>query len=103
MTRINPYQGDTFEHALWESWNRDFFQQPVHAQILEIENQLREQVHALSHLIQEMEAGRLRRQMTDCILALESHAEDLSEIAEHQFLAVVSRETHGESGTGQSN
>jgi hypothetical protein len=92
MTRTNPYQGGTFEHALWEAWNREFFQQPVHSQILETERQLRENIHALTQLIQEMEHGRLRRQITDCMLEIETRAEELADIAQHQYLEVVMRD-----------
>ncbi len=91
MTRTNPYQRGTFEHGLWEAWNQDFFQQPVHAQLLEIEQQLREQIHTLTRLTQEIEPGRLRRQITDCMLEIEARAQDLSDIAEHQFMEVVTR------------
>jgi hypothetical protein len=91
MTRTNPYQSSTFEHGLWEAWNRDFFQQPVHGQILEVEHQLREHIHTLTHLVQQMEPGRLRRQITECLLEIETRAEDLSDIAEHQYMELVTR------------
>jgi len=96
MTRTNPYQSGTFEHALWEAWNKDFFRQPVHAQILEVENQLREHIHVLTRLLEEMEPDRLRRQITECMLEIETRAEDLNTIAEHQFMAVVTRTTSQE-------
>ena len=97
MTQSNPYKSGSFEHGLWETWNRAFFQQPVHAQILEVENQLREHVHALTALIEQVDPGRLRRQLTDCMLDIETRAEDLSDIAEHQYLAVVTRSAREES------
>jgi uncharacterized protein (UPF0216 family) len=101
MTRMNPYQSGTFEHGLWEAWNRDFFRQPVHAQILEIEQQLREHIHNLTQLVQEMETGRLRRQIIECMLEIESRAEDLSDIAEHQFMGVVTRALPQESDSNE--
>jgi hypothetical protein len=101
MTRINPYQSETMEYALWETWNRDFFKQPAHAQVLEVESQIREQVHTLILLIQQLEAGQLRRQLTDCTLELESSAEDLGEIAEHQYLLLVTRDGNDAPGSDQ--
>lgn len=102
MTRTNPYQSGTFEYGLWEAWNREFYQQPVHAQILEVEHQLRENIHTLTHLVQELELGRLRRQITGCMLEIETRAEELSDIAEHQFTAVVTRTASHDSDSNQS-
>ena len=89
MTRINPYQPNTFEYDLWETWNRSFFQQPVHAQIMDVEHQLRAHIHALTVLARTADAGDLRDGVADAILAIELRAEELNEIAEHQFVAIV--------------
>jgi hypothetical protein len=91
MARINPYESNTFEYQLWEAWNRDFFRQPVHAQLLEIERQLREQVYALATLVQQLDDSDMQQELTRLVLTVEARAEDLSEIAEHQYLALVSK------------
>ena len=99
MARENPYQRDTFEHHLWEVWNRDFFRQPVHAQLLEVERQLREHVRALATLVEQVDDRDLRNQLTQMVLTLETRAEDVSEIAEHQYLALVSKVAADESAS----
>ena len=91
MARVNPYESESFEYFLWEAWNRDFFRQPVHAQLLEIERQLREHLYALSSAIQQIGDGDNQRELTRLVLTIEACAEDLSEIAEHQYLALVSK------------
>lgn len=89
MTPTNPYRPGTFEHGLWETWNRAFFQQPVHAQILEVEHHLRQHIHELRVLARDADTVPLRSRLVDSILALELCAEELNEIAEHQFVAIV--------------
>jgi hypothetical protein len=98
MARLNPYESNTFEFQLWEAWNRDFFHQPVHAQLLEIERQLREHVYAMAILVQQIGDSETQRELTRLVLTVEARAEDLSEIAEHQYLALVSKISSQESG-----
>jgi hypothetical protein len=92
MVRVNPYQSETFEHQLWEAWNRDFFHQPVHAQLMEVERQLREHVCSLTSLVHRVDDATVQREMMRIVLTIEARAEELDEIAEHQFLAVVSKD-----------
>jgi hypothetical protein len=98
---MNPYQIDTFEHHLWEAWNHDFFRQPVHAQVLEIEGQLREHVQALATLVQQIDDAGIQRELTKLVLTIEARAEDLDDIAEHQFLALVSKAAAEGAGSKQ--
>lgn len=89
MTRVNPYPPTSFEYQLWETWNRAFFQQPVHAQVLEVELQLRQHIHVLNGLAHEADVPEFRTRLIDAVLALEVQAEELNEIAEHQFMTIV--------------
>ena len=95
MMRENPYTGNSLEHRLWEDWNREFFRQPVHAQVLDIEHELRGQIQTLSHLLRQLEDGELKRALIEGMLAIESSAEELSDIAEHQYFLLVSKEKRG--------
>jgi hypothetical protein len=75
----------------------------VHAQLLEIERQLREHVYAMATLVQQIEDSEMQRELTRLVLTVEARAEDLSEIAEHQYLALVSKvATEGSGSKRQS-
>lgn len=91
MNGANPYNEGTFEHQLWEDWNREFFHQPVHAQLLEIEQEMRGYVRSLAELLQQLDENEVKRALVQKVLAVELTAERVSEMAEHQYLAVVSR------------
>ncbi len=48
--RSNPYPPGSFEHAAWQRWNQPYFQQPVYAQMFDLESRLRSSLWTLLSL-----------------------------------------------------
>ena len=92
MPRLNPYDAGTPEHRLWEGWNSDFFQQPMHAQLYETETRLRTCLHGMMLLASQVDEPSLRWKLQQANLKFETEIECLHEIAEHAFTALVTKD-----------
>lgn len=85
----NPYPDDRAEHRLWQQWHRAFFDEPVHAQLYEIESELRHSITALLRAGERIDAAEIREDIRNVILQLEHTALMLTESAEHAYMRVV--------------
>ena len=89
----NPYAEGTPEHALWAHWHRAYFDQPVAAQLADIQSSLRQCLSALFRLNVKVVSFELRQQMRSCLLQVEENVNLLDEVAEHELARVVSRDS----------
>lgn len=87
----NPYPEDRSEHLLWQRWHRAFFDEPVHAQLYEIESELRQTITTLLQTGERIESPKLRSEMRTAILRLEETSLMLTEAAEHAYSRVVTK------------
>ncbi len=86
---VNPYPLDSFEHAAWKRWNQHYFQQPVHAQMFDLESRLRSSLWILLGLSDRIATPELQRDMRTCLLEFEATIEAVNETAEHAYSTVV--------------
>jgi hypothetical protein len=86
----NPYARNTPEHMLWARWHRNFFDQPVHRQLMAIESQLRQTLSALLQMNANVTPSDIRSEMRSCLLEVEESVDLLNEAAEHAFVRLVS-------------
>ncbi len=87
----NPYSRGTPEHTLWAHWHRDFFNQPVHGQLLALESQLRHNLTKLLELSASLAPSVVQREIHSQLIELEESINLLDDAAEHAFVRVVSR------------
>jgi hypothetical protein len=85
----NPYPLNTPEHMLWARWHRNFFDQPIHSQMMAIESQLRQALRALLQMNAGVAPSEVQCEMRSCLLEVEESVNLLNEAAEHAYVRLV--------------
>lgn len=89
--QVNPYPFGSFEHTVWKRWNQQYFQQPVHAQMFDLESRLRSSLGTLLGVTDQITTPGVQRDMRTCLLEFEAIIEAVNETAEHAYSSVVTR------------
>lgn len=85
----NPYPDDALEHTQWGRWNRSFFDQPVYAQLFELETLLRAALDQPGQTSALLAQSELRQRLRADLLELEVAINQLEEVADHAYSQVV--------------
>ena len=85
----NPYPSDRIEYTLWEHWHQAFFNEPMHAQLYEIESLLQKTLSDLRVSSRRISSPDVRSEIRVSLLKLEQHVALLDEVAEHAYSRVV--------------
>jgi hypothetical protein len=81
--RRNPYSPGTQHHHLWEEWNDQFFDQPIHGQLYQVESELHLIIKRLTLLCNRLTDPTIKREMRNHIIQLEAEANQIGKMAEH--------------------
>ncbi len=95
----NPFPDHADEHRLWEWWRREYFRQPVHSQLFDLESRFRVTLAQLLAISTEVESEHVQRTMRASLLELESTIDALTQAAEVAYARAIASSTDGDDGS----
>lgn len=99
----NPFPEHADEHRLWEWWRREYFNQPVHSQLFDLESRLRVTLTQLMRVSAQVEPRPVQRTMRSSLLELEATIDALTQAAEVAYARAIANPSDGHpDGDGDS-